>query len=152
MRALGWQRSDLAQGSLFVFLGAGSTPASEESLADSNWGERDPYAGTDKESSSSSGGDGRSSNGAQRERRQEYYFQIGSVESFERKLELAQRELGIRDSDFIPVQYVSRTSWTSELMRMAPTILMIGLILFSMRMLSVRAWGGVGCVMCCVLG
>lgn len=33
-----------------------------------------------------------------------YYFTIGSVESFERKLEQAQRELGINSRDFVPVQ------------------------------------------------
>lgn len=41
---------------------------------------------------------------------QRYHFVIGSVESFERKLEDAQRELGIAPKDFIPVQYVNETS------------------------------------------
>lgn len=39
-----------------------------------------------------------------------YHFVIGSVESFERKLEDAQRQLGISPRDFIPVQYTSETN------------------------------------------
>ena len=31
-------------------------------------------------------------------------FEIGSVDSFERKLEFAQRELGIHAQDFVPVK------------------------------------------------
>ncbi|CEG44060.1 cell division protease ftsh [Plasmopara halstedii] len=34
-----------------------------------------------------------------------YYFNIGSVESFERQLEHAQHQMGIRPHDYIPVQY-----------------------------------------------
>lgn len=34
-------------------------------------------------------------------------FTIGSVKGFERKLEDAQRELGIEPHDFIPVTYVT---------------------------------------------
>ena len=39
-----------------------------------------------------------------------YHFAIGSVEIFERKLEAAQRQLGIEPRDFVPVQYVSETN------------------------------------------
>ena len=44
-----------------------------------------------------------------------YYFNIGSVESFERKLEQVQREMGLAPRDFIPVQYVNETNWAVEL-------------------------------------
>ena len=43
-----------------------------------------------------------------------YHFAIGSVEIFERKLEAAQRQLGIEPRDFVPVQYVSETNWAAE--------------------------------------
>lgn len=73
-----------------------------------------------------------------------YYFTIGSVESFERKLEAAQRELGIHPRDFIPVQYVAETSWISEAMKLAPTILIIGVWLLMMRGIGGSAGGGGG--------
>lgn len=44
-----------------------------------------------------------------------YFFTIGSVETFERKLEQVQRDLGIAPRDFIPVQYVNETNWLNEL-------------------------------------
>lgn len=62
-----------------------------------------------------------------------YYYTIGSVETFERKLDDAQRELGIPSSESLPVQYVREPgSWI-------PTVLTIGVnlaflyLFFSMR-------------------
>mmetsp|Transcript_36574 Transcript_36574/g.97788 ORF Transcript_36574/g.97788 Transcript_36574/m.97788 type:complete len:647 (+) Transcript_36574:113-2053(+) len=69
-----------------------------------------------------------------------YHFAIGSVETFERKLEQAQRELGIQPRDFIPVQYVSETSWLNEAAKLAPTLLLIGAWGFFMM----RGMGGAG--------
>jgi hypothetical protein len=46
-----------------------------------------------------------------------FYFNIGTVETFERKLEEAQRALGIAPRDFIPVIYVNETSWSQEFMK-----------------------------------
>ncbi|CAM6029858.1 unnamed protein product [Sphagnum balticum] len=64
-----------------------------------------------------------------------YYFNIGSIESFERKLEDAQDMLGVNPHDYVPVTYVSEMSWQQELLRLAPTILLIaGYIYFSRRM------------------
>ena len=40
------------------------------------------------------------------------YFNIGSVDSFERNLENAQYELGVGPAEQIPVTYVSETSMT----------------------------------------
>lgn len=45
-----------------------------------------------------------------RRQRSDFRFQIGSVETFERKLDERQRELGIKTGDFIPVQYHDETS------------------------------------------
>ena len=69
-----------------------------------------------------------------------YHFAIGSVETFERKLEQAQRELGIQPRDFIPVQYVSETSGLNEAAKLAPTLLLIGAWGFFMM----RGMGGAG--------
>ncbi|CAM6056487.1 unnamed protein product [Sphagnum tenellum] len=64
-----------------------------------------------------------------------YYFNIGSIDSFERKLEDAQDMLGVNPHDYVPVTYVSELSWQQELLRLAPTILLIaGYIYFSRRM------------------
>ncbi|KAG5188027.1 cell division protease ftsH [Tribonema minus] len=64
---------------------------------------------------------------------QVYQFTIGSVESFERKLEAAQQALGISPRDFVPVMYVQETSWAVELMRLVPTLLLMGGLFYMMR-------------------
>jgi AFG3 family protein len=71
-----------------------------------------------------------------------YFFSIGSVESFERKLEAAQKELGIASRDFIPVQYVSETSWSSQLGSLAPTLLLVGAYFVAMRFMGGGGAGG----------
>lgn len=73
------------------------------------------------------------------------YFNIGSVESFERKLEEAQESLGTDPHDYVPVVYVNELSWQHELMRLAPTVLIIaGFIYLSRRMQSGLGIGGSG--------
>ncbi|XP_062166398.1 ATP-dependent zinc metalloprotease FTSH 10, mitochondrial-like isoform X2 [Alnus glutinosa] len=69
-----------------------------------------------------------------------YYFNIGSVESFEEKLEEAQEALGIDSHDYVPVTYVSQVNWYQELMRFAPTALLLGFVWFMGR----RMQGGLG--------
>jgi len=73
-----------------------------------------------------------------------YHFAIGSVELFERKLEAAQRALGIDARDFVPVQYVQETNWMSEAMKFLPTILIIGAWLYVMRTMGGSSGGGGG--------
>lgn len=41
------------------------------------------------------------------EGRARYYFMIGSVDTFERKLDEAQRELGLTSSSYVPVKYTN---------------------------------------------
>ena len=67
-----------------------------------------------------------------------YYFSIGSVEAFERKLEDAQKELDIPSSERIPVSYSDEISWFSTLLSLGPTLLLIGGLFY----LSRRAAGG----------
>ena len=70
-----------------------------------------------------------------------YYFTIGSVEAFERRLDDAQDELEIPNSERIPVTYTTTVSWLSTLMSVGPTLLLIG----GLSWLSRRATrGGVG--------
>ncbi|KAK7262482.1 hypothetical protein RJT34_30056 [Clitoria ternatea] len=69
-----------------------------------------------------------------------YYFNIGSVESFEEKLEEAQEALGIDPHDHVPVTYASEVVWYQELMRFAPTLLLLGTLFYMGR----RMQGGLG--------
>lgn len=69
-----------------------------------------------------------------------YYFNIGSVESFEEKLEEAQEALGIDSHDYVPVTYVSEMVWYQELLRFAPTLLLLGSLMYAGR----RMQGGFG--------
>uniref|UniRef100_A0A2P2LA67 Uncharacterized protein MANES_01G171200 n=2 Tax=Rhizophora mucronata TaxID=61149 RepID=A0A2P2LA67_RHIMU len=71
-----------------------------------------------------------------------YYFNIGSVESFEEKLEEAQEALGIDSHDFVPVTYVAEMVWFQELMRFAPTLLLLGTLAYMGR--KMQSGFGVG--------
>jgi len=73
-----------------------------------------------------------------------FQFAIGSVESFERKLDEAQRELGIDQRDFIPVQYASNSSIMSELLGIAPSIFLVGMMALLIRGAAGAAGGGGG--------
>ncbi|KAG5553943.1 hypothetical protein RHGRI_011718 [Rhododendron griersonianum] len=69
-----------------------------------------------------------------------FYFTIGSVESFEEKLEEAQEALGVDPHNYVPVTYVSQLNWYQEFMRFAPTVLLLGAALF----IGKRMQGGFG--------
>ncbi|KAF9515586.1 hypothetical protein BS47DRAFT_1391442 [Hydnum rufescens UP504] len=69
-----------------------------------------------------------------------YNFSIGSVEAFERKLDDAQAELGIPNSERIPVAYVDEMSIVNTFIHFAPTLLLAGLLFYMSR----RATGGSG--------
>ncbi|XP_022747766.1 ATP-dependent zinc metalloprotease FTSH 3, mitochondrial-like isoform X2 [Durio zibethinus] len=71
-----------------------------------------------------------------------YYFNIGSVESFEEKLEKAQEALGLDPHDHVPVTYVSEVNWYQELMRFGLTVLLLGSLWFMGR--KIRSGFGVG--------
>ena len=98
-------------------------------------GRGDPAASGDKYASAGSNGYSGPTIGKRppTSNRSNYYFTIGSIESFERKLEITQRELGISTSEFVPVQYASETNWGSELLKFAPTLLIIGAYFYLMK-------------------
>ena len=69
-----------------------------------------------------------------------YYFTIGSVEAFERKMDDAQYELGIPSSERIPVAYSSEISWFGTFLSFGPTLLLLGSLFYFTR----RAGSGGG--------
>ncbi|KAF9366692.1 AAA ATPase afg3 [Mortierella sp. NVP85] len=59
-----------------------------------------------------------------------YTFSIGSVDAFERKLDEAQAELGIPGSERIPVSYRDEINMLSTLVHFAPTLLLVGVLVY----------------------
>ncbi|KAL7733120.1 hypothetical protein ACLKA6_004643 [Drosophila palustris] len=60
------------------------------------------------------------------------WFNIGSVDSFERNLETAQSEQGIESINFVPVIYRNEVE-ASSLTGLLPTLLIIGFLVYMMR-------------------
>lgn len=71
------------------------------------------------------------------------WFNIGSVDAFERNLETAHHELGLEPSHRAAVVY-STESDGSFLMSMIPTLLLIGFLLFTLRRGPMAGGGGGG--------
>jgi len=69
-----------------------------------------------------------------------YYFTIGSVEAFERRLDEAQSELGIPSKDRIPVAYSQEVSYAGIITSLLPLLIVIA----SLTWLSRRLGGAVG--------
>ena len=70
------------------------------------------------------------------------WFNIGSVDSFERNLENAQTELNIEPMNFIPVIYKTEIE-AASLGGLLPTLLIIGFLIYMMRR-SANMMGGSG--------
>ncbi|KAM4706010.1 mitochondrial inner membrane m-AAA protease component AFG3L2 [Rhinophrynus dorsalis] len=60
------------------------------------------------------------------------WFNIGSVDTFERNLETVQQELGIEAENRLPVVYAAESDG-SFLLSMLPTVLIIGFLLYTLR-------------------
>ncbi|AAS50730.2 ABL041Wp [Eremothecium gossypii ATCC 10895] len=73
-----------------------------------------------------------------------YYFTIGSVENFERKLREAQDELGIAEDFRIPVIYISEKRWMQLAVQLLPTAMMIGGLYWLNKRFMSSASGGPG--------
>ncbi|KAG7130874.1 Mitochondrial respiratory chain complexes assembly protein YTA12 like [Verticillium longisporum] len=71
----------------------------------------------------------------------QYYFSIGSVQTFEQQLEQAQKELGIPSAERIPVNYASEGGLWQVAMAFGPTILLVGLLMYTTRSLGGRGGG-----------
>ncbi|XP_019877698.1 AFG3-like protein 2 [Aethina tumida] len=68
------------------------------------------------------------------------WFNIGSVDSFERNLENAQVEMNVEPPNFVPVIYKTEIE-AASLSGMLPTILVIGFLIYMMRR-SAEMMGG----------
>lgn len=73
-----------------------------------------------------------------------YYFSIGSVDTFERRLEDAQKSLGIPPQDYVPVMYTSETDYLHEIVKFVPTMLLFGGAFFLIRRMGGASGGGGG--------
>jgi AFG3 family protein len=62
-----------------------------------------------------------------------YYFSIGSVEAFERRIDEAQNELGIPASERIPITYATPNDSWALFMYLLPTLLFVAPILYIAR-------------------
>lgn len=71
------------------------------------------------------------------------WFNIGSVDSFERSLENAQVDLNLEPANFIPVVYKTELE-ASSFSGFLPTLLFIGFLLFMMRRSAEMMTGGRG--------
>ncbi|XP_038557425.1 AFG3-like protein 1 isoform X1 [Micropterus salmoides] len=60
------------------------------------------------------------------------WFNIGSVDSFEHNLEMAQQEMGLESPQKVPVLYSSESDGTL-LLNILPTLLLAGFLLFATR-------------------
>lgn len=71
-------------------------------------------------------------------------MQVGSIDSFERHLEEAQRSFGWSPDDFVPVVYTNPDiSFLDELLKFAPTLLLIGALIWTTRS-TMRGFGSGG--------
>jgi AFG3 family protein len=68
------------------------------------------------------------------------HFTVGSVESFEKKLDQAQDELGIALNDRVPVSYTSEADYTAIFLSSLPMLLLIGGFFYLAR--SATSGGG----------
>jgi AFG3 family protein len=72
-----------------------------------------------------------------------YRLQIGSLESFERKLDEAQRALGRSEREDVPVQYTDDSnSLAREVLGIVPGLLLAGAVFVLMRFAARGAMGG----------
>ncbi|RPD64876.1 ATP-dependent metallopeptidase Hfl [Lentinus tigrinus ALCF2SS1-7] len=74
----------------------------------------------------------------------EYYFSIGSVEAFERKLDEAQNELRIPTHERIPVSYHEEVSTFNYVLSFGPTLLFAGIMIWLSRRAGGASSGGGG--------
>jgi len=78
----------------------------------------------------------------QKEHQIVYRFAIGSIEAFEKKLDEAQRVVGMNPLQEIPVQYSVESSLATEVMNVIPSLLFMGAVFYFMRFAAGSMMGG----------
>ena len=73
-----------------------------------------------------------------------YRFAIGSVDAFEKKLEEAQKVVGIDPYHEIPVQYTNETTTRSEILSVLPSLFLMAAALYFMRFAAGSMGGASG--------
>lgn len=73
-----------------------------------------------------------------------YRFAIGSIDSFEKKLEEAQKVVGIDAPREIPLQYTNETTIRSEILNVLPSLLLMGTTVYFMRFAAGSMGSGSG--------
>lgn len=69
-----------------------------------------------------------------------FFFHIGSVDSFERQMEVTQNQLGWKPEEHVAIKYTTQWSILQEVARFAPTILLIAAYIWFTR----QSMGGLG--------
>ncbi|CDS05549.1 hypothetical protein LRAMOSA08077 [Lichtheimia ramosa] len=72
------------------------------------------------------------------------YFSIGSVDSFERKMEKEQDALGIPSDEYIPIAYHREVPLFDALLQLAPSLIIIGFLAYIGRNAARSAGSGGG--------
>lgn len=73
-----------------------------------------------------------------------YRLAIGSVDTFERKMDEAQRSLGIPPEKHVPIQYTADSTLTSELFTVVPSLFVITVMFLFFQGVASRMSGGGG--------
>ena len=71
-----------------------------------------------------------------------YRFAIGTVDAFEKKLEEAQKAVGMAPSQEIPVQYTAESTMAAEILSVVPSLLLMGAAFFFVRFTAGSMMGG----------
>jgi len=71
-----------------------------------------------------------------------YRFAIGNVDAFEKKLEEAQKAVGMDPSKEIPVQYTAESTMATEILSVVPSLLLMAAIFYFMRFAAGSMMGG----------
>jgi len=126
---------------------AGASPGDDGAMMIGSAG--DGWAGAaalDAPASASSSSSGAASAAGAAAGAYRYHFAIGSVDSFERRLDESQRELGVPTTAQVPVKFVSETSFFGAALEVLPTLLFFGwaywMVTRQMRQMGGGAGGG----------
>ncbi|ETW10114.1 hypothetical protein H310_00489 [Aphanomyces invadans] len=117
-------------------------PSSSESTLHSTATHTDLHEVRDYNHPQQHGGTPAAATAAPQQHTPSFYFNIGSIENFERQMEQTQASLGILPKDYIPIQFSNEMNWKMELLKMAPTLLLIGFLMMSMRGIGGAGGGG----------